>query len=91
MAGKKTNVNVNRSQAIRDFFEASPGSKARDVITSLSGKGVPVSADLVYAVKRKMRIGKSRRKQIAGSTASAATNGHTQTAAQTGVVARRIA
>jgi hypothetical protein len=48
-----------------------------------------VSADLVYAVKRKMRIGKGRRKQTASSTASAATNGHVQTAAQTGVVAQR--
>jgi hypothetical protein len=89
MASKKTNVNVNRSQVIREFFEARPNSKAGEVITALSGKGVPVSADLVYAVKRKMRISKGRRKQTASSTASAATNGQAPNAAQPGVVAQR--
>ena len=87
MAGKKTNVNVNRSQAIRDFFKGSPNSKAREVIKGLSDKGIQVSEDLVYAVKRK--IGKGRRKQTAGGTASAATNGQAQNAAQTGAVAQR--
>jgi hypothetical protein len=87
MAGRKSNV--NRSQVIREFFEARPKSKAGEVITALSGKGVTVSADLVYAVKRKMRISKGRRKQAASSTASAATNGHVQTAAQSGAVAQR--
>ena len=48
-----------------------------------------MSADLVYAVKRKMGSKKGRRKQTASSAASATTNGHVQTAAQTGVVAQR--
>jgi hypothetical protein len=86
MAGKKSTV--NRSQAIRDFWAVSPTSKAGEVIKALSGKGIPVSEDLVYAVKRKMRISKGRRKQTASSTASAATNGQAKNTAQTGAVAR---
>jgi hypothetical protein len=85
MAGKKSTV--NRSQAIRDFFKGSPNSKAREVIKGLSDKGIQVSEDLVYAVKRK--IGKGRRKQSASGTASAATNGQAQTTAQSGAVAQR--
>jgi hypothetical protein len=85
MAGKKSNV--NRSQVIREFFKGSPNSKAREVIKGLSDKGIQVSEDLVYAVKRK--IGKGRRKQTASSSAGAATNGHVQTAAQSGAMAQR--
>ncbi len=67
MAGKKSNVDVNRSQAIRDFFQGNPDSKAREVVKGLSNQGIQVSEDLVYAVKRK--LGKGRRKQMRRATA----------------------
>ncbi len=87
MAGKKSTG--NRSQAIRDFWAVSPNSKAGEVITGLSKKGITVSADLVYAVKRKMGGKKGGRKQTATNAASVSSNGTGQTASSSSVVAQR--
>ncbi len=81
MAGKQGDGTLNRSQAIRDFLVENPDSKAREVIQGLSGKGISVSEDLVYAVKRKMGKGKGRRKQTRRAAVGAASNGQTHTAA----------
>ncbi len=44
---------VNKSQAIRDFFKASPTAKAQEVADALAKKGITVSVGLVRIVKSK--------------------------------------
>lgn len=51
-----------KSQAIRDYFKASPKAKASEVVTALAEKGIKVSAPMVYALKARNAMGKRRKK-----------------------------
>jgi len=42
---------VNKSQAIRDYYKANPKAKTSEVIDALAKKGITVTANLVTTVK----------------------------------------
>ncbi len=44
---------INKSQAIRDYYKANPKAKAKDVVDALGKKGTSVSLSLVTTVKSK--------------------------------------
>ncbi len=44
---------VNRSQAIRDYYKTNPKAKAKEVVDALAKKGITVSVGLVNIVKSK--------------------------------------
>lgn len=48
---------VNRSQAIRDAINEMPKAKAKEIVAHLNEKGIKVSDQLVYQVKK---MGKKR-------------------------------
>lgn len=48
----KAKSGVNRSQAIRDARKELPGAKAKEIVAHLKGKGIEVSEQLVYQVKK---------------------------------------
>ncbi len=59
-------VEVNKSQAIRDYFKANKKAKTREVIDALGKKGIIVTANLVTTVKSKHnRRQRSVRKVVA--------------------------
>jgi hypothetical protein len=62
MASKETGENgkVNKSQAIRDFFAENPRADSKTVVAGLAGRGVKVSATMVYYIKSK--LGQAKRK-----------------------------
>ena len=42
---------INKSQAIRDYFKANPKAKAQEVVDALAKKGITVTVGLVNNVK----------------------------------------
>ena len=73
MARKKTGV--NKSAEIRQLLKANPAAGAKDVVATLSGKGIHVSEGLVYFVKGhlKGRKGRKKKAQTVVATVAAAT------------------
>ena len=58
----KAKSEVNKSQAIRDALKEMPGAKAKEIVAHLKGKGIEVSEQLVYQVKKiskKKKAGKA--------------------------------
>jgi hypothetical protein len=53
---------VNKSQAIRDAFKEFPDAKAKEIVAHLKGKGIEVSEQLVYQVKKVSKKKKPGRK-----------------------------
>ena len=47
---------VNRSQAIRDYYKVNKKAKTQEVIDALGKKGITVTANLVTTVKSKHNI-----------------------------------
>ena len=69
----KKSAGVNKSQAIRDYMNANPKAKPRDVVTAMNAKGIKVSAQFVSTVKstsKKSGGATKRRGRPAGSTAT---------------------
>ena len=62
-ARKKTGV--NKSAEIRQLLKANPAAGAKDVVATLSGKGIHVSEGLVYFVKGHLKGRKGRTKKKA--------------------------
>ncbi len=60
---------VNKSQAIRDYYKTNPTAKAKEVIDALAKAGVTVTANLVTTVKSK------HNKAHAAKKAAGKTNG----------------
>ena len=58
----KAKSEVNKSQAIRDAFKALPEAKAKEIVAHLKAKGVEVSEQLVYQVKKVSKKKKPGRK-----------------------------
>ncbi|MFK7769372.1 MAG: hypothetical protein AB8B55_19270 [Mariniblastus sp.] len=52
---------VNKSQAIRDYVTANPGSSAKEVVAALAKMKITVSAPTVATVKSKSGLAKSRK------------------------------
>jgi hypothetical protein len=58
----KAKAVVNKSQAIREAFEELPKAKAKEIVAHLAKKGIEVSEQLVYQVKKVKKKGKPGRK-----------------------------
>ena len=58
----KAKAVVNKSQAIREAFEELPKAKAKEIVAHLKTKGIEVSEQLVYQVKKVKKKGKPGRK-----------------------------
>lgn len=52
---------INKSQAIRDYYKSNKKAKAKQVVEALAKKGITVSANLVTTVKSKHN---TRRKAV---------------------------
>ncbi len=74
---------VNRSEAIRDYFKLNPKAKTQDVIDALATHGITVTANLVTTVKSKhnkaQAAKKAARKAAANPASEAKTNGVNKT------------
>ena len=70
----KATAKVNKSQAIRDAFTELPKAKAKEIVAHLNEKGVEVSEQLVYQVKKvaKKKAGKKPGKARQAKAASPA-------------------
>ncbi len=53
--------NVNKSQAIRDYYKKHPKAKAREVVEALAKQSITVTGNLVTTVKSKHN---TRRKAV---------------------------
>ncbi|MGO9109734.1 MAG: hypothetical protein ACLP9L_10910 [Thermoguttaceae bacterium] len=66
---------INRSQAIRDYYKANPKAKSSEVIDALGKKGITVTTGLVNNVKsthnKKHAARKAAKSQAAGATTTA--------------------
>ncbi len=68
---------INKSEAIRDYFKANPKVKAQEVADGLAKKGISVTANLVNTVKskhNKRQAAKKAAKKQAGGTKSNGAN-----------------
>jgi hypothetical protein len=61
---------TSKSQAIRDMLAANPKAKTSDIISTLAGKGIKVSQNLVYLIKSKSKAKKRRVKRQKAVAAS---------------------
>ena len=71
---RKSKSGVNKSQAIRDYINANPKSKPKEIVEALASQGVAVSPAFVSTLKsndkRKGRKGPARRGRPAGGSNS---------------------
>ena len=51
---------VNKSQEIRTIFTATPTASAKEVVATLKAKGIDVSENYVYGVKKTLKSGKKK-------------------------------
>ena len=67
---------INKSQAIRDYYKANPKAKAQEVVDALGKKGITVTTNLVSTVKsthnKKHAARKAAKSQVAGATTTTA-------------------
>jgi len=70
------NPEVNKSQSIRDYFNANPKAKSSEVVDALAKQGIAVNANLVNTVKSKH----NKRQKVKKAAKKAATS---QTVAET--------
>jgi hypothetical protein len=61
MAKKATGL--NKSEEIRQLLKAHPEMKPKDIVATLSAKGIKVTEALVYFVKGKLKGRKARKKR----------------------------
>ena len=75
MAKKKNGV--NKSDEIRQLLKTNPMVPAKDIISTLAGKGIEVTDSLIYFVKGKMKGRQSRRKKTSQMVTNVAATGNT--------------
>jgi hypothetical protein len=88
MAKKATGP--NKSEAIRELLKANPKMKVKEVVSTLAGKGVPVTEALVYFNKGKLK-GKKARKQRVARVAKAGVTTNGQDAVSTILKVKKLA
>lgn len=69
----KQKSGINKSEEIRKVVRANRKMKAKQVVSTLAERGIPVTDTLVYLVKSKM---KGRRKKAREAVASVAATGN---------------
>jgi len=70
MARSKNGVNM--SQAIRDLLKENPKMKAKEIISTLGSRGIPVKEGLVYFIKGQNKGSKGRKKKADSMIATVA-------------------
>jgi hypothetical protein len=88
MAKKKSDV--NKSEEIRQLLRANPKMPAKEVVSTLAGKGITVAETLVYFVRGKMKGRKGRRKKARQMVSKVAATGNSDPVA-TILKVRRLA
>jgi hypothetical protein len=74
MAKKKDGV--NKSEEIRKLMLAHPEMPVKEVVSTLAGKGIKVTGNLVYFIKGKMKGRKGRKKRARQMVAKVAATGN---------------
>jgi hypothetical protein len=74
MAKKKDGV--NKSEEIRKLMLAHPEMSVKEVVSTLAGKGIKVTGNLVYFIKGKMKGRKGRKKKARRMVAKVAATGN---------------
>jgi hypothetical protein len=72
----KQQSDVNKSEEIRQLLRANPKMKAKDVVSTLTQKGIKVNEGQVYAVKGYMKGRKGRRKKARQMVTNVAATGN---------------
>ena len=73
---------VNRSEAIRNYYKANPKATAKEVVDAVAKEGITVTTGLVYAVKgkhNKRQAAKRAAKKAAKTTATSPITGTAKT------------
>ena len=72
----KQKSDVNKSEEIRQLLRANPKIKAKEVVSTLAGRGIKVTDTLVYFIKGKLKGRRGRRKKAQQAVATAAATGY---------------
>jgi hypothetical protein len=79
MAKKKAkssaSANGSRSANVRRHLEEKPDAPAADIVQAMEKQGMPISATLVYNIKREMGLSKPRKRGRRRKAAAAAAPG----------------
>jgi hypothetical protein len=79
MAKKKAkssaSANGSRSANVRRHLEEKPDAPAADIVQAMEKQGMPISATLVYNIKREMGLSKPRKRGRRRKAAAAAQGG----------------
>src|ERR1022692_4284533 len=59
-AAPSSKKSVNKSEEIRAMFTATPSASAKEVVATLKAKGIDVSENYVYGVKKTLTPGKKK-------------------------------
>jgi hypothetical protein len=73
VAKKAQDGEVNKSAAIRELYKQTPQVTVKEIISTLRGKGITVTPNLVYLVKGKIKGEKSHRRTVHRNAAQLAT------------------
>jgi hypothetical protein len=66
----KAKNGVNRSEEVRKLLKANPRITSKEVISTLAGKGIEVSAHLYYFVKGQMRGRRKKAQKMVAKVAA---------------------
>ena len=72
---KKKN-GVNKSEEIRQMLRVNPETPVKEIVASMAGRGLPVTDNLVYFLKGKMKGRRGRRKKARQMVANVAATGY---------------
>jgi arginine repressor len=91
-AASSPKKSVNKSEEIRALFTATPTASAKEVVATLKAKGIKVSENYVYGVKKTLTPAKKKARKATVKTAAPTTaaapssNGHLSVGASIAVV-----
>jgi hypothetical protein len=74
---KKRKTGVNKSEEVRKLLRANPKMKAKEVVADMAKRGLPITDNLVYFIKGKMKGRKRRQKKAQQIVAKVAATGNT--------------
>jgi hypothetical protein len=82
----------NRSDAVREALAANPRASTKEIIATLSGKGVKVAPTLVYYVKSKQKRNQRRekRERVAAESGRTATKNPVEVVLRVKDLAREV-
>jgi ERCC4-related helicase len=72
-AASSSKKSVNKSEEIRTLFIATPTASAKEVVATLKAKGIKVSENYVYGVKKTLTPAKKKARKATVKTAAPTT------------------